>query len=135
MRTIRWTMAAGLLALGLHALPALAQETPPREIVSGADFVELCTKAGRALSSPPGDGSRPAARQCKDFLKNFFTLENTRPVVPTDEVMCINGKLSWQEIADQVLDWGRGRSEFDDKPAGELVRAAMRAKHPCTAGN
>lgn len=127
------TMAAGLLALGLQVPPALAQAA--REIVSGADFVDLCTKAGRALSSPPGDGSRPAARQCKDYLRNFFTLENTRPVVPTDQVMCINGKLSWQEISDQVLDWGRGRSEFDDKPAGDLVRAAMRAKHPCTAGN
>jgi hypothetical protein len=132
---IRLTMAAGLLALSVGALPAWAQETPAREIVSGADFVDLCTKAGRALSSPPGDGSRPAARQCKDYLRNFFTIENSRPVVPTDQVMCINGKLSWQEITDQVLDWGKGRSEFDDKPAGDLVRAAMRAKHPCTAGN
>lgn len=123
------------LALVLAFVPVLAQaqETPGREIVNGADFVEICGKADRALSSPPGDGSRPAARQCKDFLRNFFTLENARPVVPADQVMCITGKLSWQEIADEVLDWGKSRTEFGEKPAGDLVRAAMRAKHPCTS--
>lgn len=122
---------AALFAAALTAAPALAQEATPREIVNGADFTEICTAAGKALSSPPGEGSRAAARRCKDYMKNFFQLESARPLVPNDEVMCINGKLTWQEIADEVLSWGKGRTEYDAKPADALVRAAMRARHPC----
>lgn len=133
---IRSMALAAALATGLGALaPARAEDAPPREVVSGADFRAVCGAAGRALSSPPGEGSRPAARRCKDYLKNFFQIESVRPIVPNDQVMCINGSLKWQDIADQVLDWGQGRGEFDDKPADDLVRAAMRARHPCPQGN
>ena len=131
------TIALAILLAGVFGAgaPARGQDTPPREIVSGADFMAVCGAAGKALSSPPGEGSRPAARRCKDFMKNFFQLESVRPLVPNDQVMCINGSLKWQEIADQVLDWGQGRSEFDTRPADDLVRAAMRARHPCPEGN
>lgn len=124
---------AGMLLLA--GLPAAAEETPPREIVSGADFHAVCGAAGKALSNPPGEGSRSAARRCKDYLKNFFQLEAVRPLVPNDQVMCINGSLKWQEIADEVLSWGKGRTEYDPQSADVLVRAAMRAGHPCPGGN
>lgn len=127
----RVSMLAAAAVMALAAIPALAQETRPREIVTGADFHAVCGDAGRALSNPPGEGSRSAARRCKDFMKNFFQLEKVRPLVPNDEVMCINGTLTWQEIADDVLGWGKGRAEYDDQPADALVRAAMRARHPC----
>lgn len=134
--TLRSMVPSALVAMMLlAAASARAEETAPREIVNGADFKAICGAAGQALSNPPGDGSRAAARRCKDYLKNFFQIEAARPVVPVDQVMCINGSLKWQEIADQVLDWGQGRNEFDERTADDLVRSALRAKHPCPQGN
>ncbi|PWR20570.1 Rap1a/Tai family immunity protein [Zavarzinia compransoris] len=132
---MRTNLGAALLGTALLiAGAARAEETPPREIVTGADFRDICGAAGKALSNPPGEGSRAAARRCKDYMKNFFQLEAARPLVPNDQVMCINGSLKWQEIADTVLDWGSNRAEFDGQSADVLMRAAMRARHPCPGG-